>query len=75
MDSKTTKIDVFLSNVQHMSQFRFILFVLSILFCFVVIIVVLFVIPCEWSNCISSREINILWSDSVFNDIGIIYFE
>lgn len=75
MESKTTKLDEFLSNVQNMSQFRLILFVLSILFCFIVIIVVLFVVPCEWSNCTSSRKVKILWSDSVFNDIGIIYFQ
>lgn len=72
MDNKNTKLDEFLSNIQNMTQFRFILFILSILLCFAVIIAVLFVVPCEWSNCMASKESNLLWSDSIFNDIGII---
>lgn len=75
MNSKTTNVDEFILNIKNMSQFRFIIFILSILFCFVVIILVLFFVPCEYSNCISStNNVKSLWSDSIFSDIGNIFF-
>lgn len=63
-----------------MSQFRFFIFIFSILFCFAVMIAVLFIVPCEWSNCISSKNFQysvkfsakLPWSDYVFEDIGIM---
>lgn len=73
MNNTTTKLDEFLSNIQNMTQFRFIMFVLSIFSCFAVIISVLFFVPCEWSDCISSRKVESIWSNSVFNDIGTFY--
>jgi len=71
MDGENTKLDEFLTNIQNMTQLRFIFFVLSILLCFVVIIAVLFVVPCEPSTCISPSNVKLLWSNAVFTDIGI----
>ncbi|XP_025198472.1 uncharacterized protein LOC112596868 isoform X1 [Melanaphis sacchari] len=71
INSKNTKLEEFIMNIQNMSPFRFILFMISILFCFAVIIGVLFIVPCEWSNCISSKNIKLIWSDSVFIDIEL----
>lgn len=47
------------------------MFILSVSSCFAVIVSVLFVTPCEWSNCISSTKPELLWSDSVFNGIEL----
>uniref|UniRef100_A0A2S2NUQ9 FAM234A/B beta-propeller domain-containing protein n=1 Tax=Schizaphis graminum TaxID=13262 RepID=A0A2S2NUQ9_SCHGA len=71
INSKKTKLEEFIMNIQNMSPFRFILFMISILFCFAVIIGVLFIVPCEWSNCISPKNIKLIWSDSVFIDIEL----
>lgn len=73
INSTNTKLEEIIMNIQNMSPIRFILFIISILFCFTVIIGVLFMVPCEWSNCISPKNIKLSWSDSVFIDIGIIY--
>lgn len=70
MDGKNTKLDEFLTNIQNMTQLRFILFILSILLCFVVIFAVLFVVPCEPSTCTWSSNVKLLWSNAVFTDIG-----
>lgn len=72
INSKNTKLEEFILNIHNnMSPFRFILFVISILFGFAVIIGVLFIVPCEWSNCISSKNIKLIWSDSIFIDIEL----
>ncbi|CAH1730853.1 uncharacterized protein LOC114132240 isoform X1 [Aphis gossypii] len=71
INSKNTKLEEIIMNIQNMSPFRFILFIISILFCFTVIIGVLFIVPCEWSNCISPKNIKLTWSDSVFIDIEL----
>lgn len=73
MDKENSKFDEFVSNIHNMSQFRFFMFILSIVFCFAFILIILFVVPCEWSNCISSNKLELLWSESVFNDIGNYY--
>lgn len=74
MNNKRSQWDEFLTNIHNMSHLRFSTFVLSILLCFAVIVVVLLIIPCEWSNCISETKIKLLWSESIFTDIGIIIY-
>ncbi|XP_015374905.1 PREDICTED: uncharacterized protein LOC107169618 isoform X4 [Diuraphis noxia] len=58
-------------NIHNMSPFRLILFISSIFFGFAVIFGVLFIEPCEWSNCISSKNMKLIWSDSIFFDIEL----
>lgn len=74
INRKNTKLEEFIMNIHNnMSTLRFILFMISILFGFAVIIGVLFIVPCKWSDCISSKNIKFSWSDSIFIDIGIFY--
>ncbi|KAL4101057.1 hypothetical protein QTP88_021078 [Uroleucon formosanum] len=72
INSKNTKLEEFIMNIHNnMSTLRFILFMISILFGFSVIIGVLFIVPCKWSDCISSKNIKFSWSDSIFIDIEL----
>lgn len=75
LDDKKNKMDEFFTIVQNMTQLRFILFILSILLCFVVVIAFLFVVPCEPSTCVSSRKVELLWSNAVFDDIGTSFYK
>lgn len=71
MDGQTTNWDDFVINVHRMSHLRFAMFSVSIVMCFAVAVAVLFVVPCEWSDCAApTANVELLWSDSVFNDIG-----
>lgn len=69
-----TVVDEILYALQLMSKTRLVLFIVTIFMCFALVVVVLFVIPCEWSSCIKStklKEGQPLWTESVFTDIGM----
>lgn len=75
MEPKNTKLNEFIMNIYDMSQFRFFIFILSILCCFFVVIAAV-LIPCEWSTCISStkiKDLKPLWSGSIFTDKGFYH--